>query len=218
MKKIQQGITLISLLIGLLISMIAVAGMLVIFRNAVQTTAHSAAAAVSDGERISSLHRMHMLIQNAGFGLDNPEVDIHLAEPDMITWNKTSHTLHNSYSGDSVIWSSDTDLDGVVTCEGIVPTDEGGIRWIYADCNDAGDWSNVQDWAGSNLIGPSAPGIPPVSLTVSIDRHATCSSVGSGNTASDVFQGVPATFSIVLTTGSTVSSTTCLYNFKPDNP
>lgn len=51
----QVGISLISLLIGLLISSVVLIGMMMVFRNTIQMVVPASEASRSDGERVSAL-------------------------------------------------------------------------------------------------------------------------------------------------------------------
>lgn len=66
----QSGATLISLMIGLLISMLCLIGLLSSYRTMVKTGAESRIAATHDTELQNGLTAAQMLIQNAGFRLD----------------------------------------------------------------------------------------------------------------------------------------------------
>lgn len=66
----QTGATLISLLIGLLISMLCLIGLLSSYRTMAKTGAESRMAATHDTELQNGLTAAQMLVQNAGFGLD----------------------------------------------------------------------------------------------------------------------------------------------------
>lgn len=66
----QIGATLISLLIGLLISMLCLIGLLSSYRTIAKTGAESRMAATHDTDLQNGLTAAQMLVQNAGFGLD----------------------------------------------------------------------------------------------------------------------------------------------------
>jgi len=215
--KKQRGVTLIELLIGLLLSSIAIAGMLLTFRSTLQVTARANPAAVADGERIAALLRTHLLLQKAGYGVDTPDMDTHVLDMDDLSWDGSGLQSGSTGLGGSLIWSSDANLDGVVECEGVVPGSGGGLVFVRADCTNAAAWQLAQNWVGVDLVAPPGPEVPEAALAVTMDGSA-CSPVGVGDPAIDVLQGVTATVAITLSTGVAVSSSTCLYNFSPAAP
>lgn len=229
--KSQKGESLISLLIGLLISMIVITGMLMVFRSTLRITVPATTAAISDGERIAALMRAHMMLQGAGFGIESPQYGIHLVVEDNLVWinvdgggyletttggggsngnsqgngNANSNGNGNDLNTDTptaIIWADDLDQDGVLQCEGLVPTNEGGLKAISAVCNDAGHWGDVQTWDATDITGE-------INFTVAIDQSSTCQPFGVP---------VAGALTVILTTttssGHPVSSTTCLANFQ----
>ena len=64
-----RGYTLISILIGLLLSVIVISGMMVAFRSTLQVIVPASQNAQNDGQRLSGLLRSSKLLQNAGFGV-----------------------------------------------------------------------------------------------------------------------------------------------------
>lgn len=68
--KYQSGTTLISLLIGLLISMLCIIAVLSSYRTIVKTGVESRVAATHDTQLQTGLATAQIFLQNAGFGLD----------------------------------------------------------------------------------------------------------------------------------------------------
>ncbi|MBQ0117300.1 MAG: hypothetical protein KBS98_05210 [Flavobacterium sp.] len=68
--KYQLGTTLISLLIGLLISMLCILALLSSYRTIVKTGVESRIAATHDTQLQAGLTTAQMFLQNAGFGLE----------------------------------------------------------------------------------------------------------------------------------------------------
>lgn len=89
----QKGESLIGLMIGLLVSMIAIAGMLMIFREVVQVSTTAGTAAKEDGERLSTLASAHLLLQKAGFGLEDPQLDTDLLAVNQLVWYEETEIL-----------------------------------------------------------------------------------------------------------------------------
>ncbi|MCO5785410.1 hypothetical protein DHB74_03455 [Pseudomonas sp. G11-1] len=66
----QCGATLVSLMVGLVVSMVAVLGMLALYRTAVQVTSESTRYARVTGDRAAAIINAETLLQNAGYGID----------------------------------------------------------------------------------------------------------------------------------------------------
>jgi hypothetical protein len=72
MRSQQRGVTLISLMVGLVISMIALLGVLTVYKNAIRNVFGSAGmvpSAAQDGQLSSGLLSAQMVLQDAGFGI-----------------------------------------------------------------------------------------------------------------------------------------------------
>jgi len=65
----QGGQTLISLLIGVLISLITIAAMLVLYKTMIEVSANASRSALRDGQVSAALLAAQMELQSAGFGM-----------------------------------------------------------------------------------------------------------------------------------------------------
>ena len=74
----QRGISLISLMIGLLVSLLAVMGMMALYRTVMHTTTESGAYAQLAGDRSAALLVAHTYLQGAGFGVEDATLGDHL--------------------------------------------------------------------------------------------------------------------------------------------
>lgn len=68
----QQGSTLISLLIGMLISLLCIGGSLTLYKNLVRVAAETQTDATYDGQLALSMLTARFELQNAGFGIAGP--------------------------------------------------------------------------------------------------------------------------------------------------
>jgi Tfp pilus assembly protein PilW len=68
----QQGSTLISLLIGMLISLLCIGGSLTLYKNLVRVAAETQSDATYDGQIALSMLTARLELQNAGFGIAGP--------------------------------------------------------------------------------------------------------------------------------------------------
>lgn len=69
---------MISLMVGLVISMIVCVGLMVVFRNAVKVATDSKTYSTNDNQMNSSLVSAGMLVQEAGYGISSPTLGTHL--------------------------------------------------------------------------------------------------------------------------------------------
>lgn len=160
----MQGVTLVGLMVGLVISMLVVVGMMTVFRTVVQATLQSRQTAAEDDRRVSALMRMALHLQDAGFGLQAPAYGAQLlvlsgaslalasdgtyrlsgtpVEPDVE--NAASNAgvepdVENAPSN-AVLWAYDLSASGTVQCAGFVyeAADNAAARLVYlapANCS-----------------------------------------------------------------------------------
>lgn len=68
-QRRHRGESLISLMIGLLISTLTIAGMLVLYKAMVQVSGNASRTAIRDGQASAALTAVQMDLQSAGFGV-----------------------------------------------------------------------------------------------------------------------------------------------------
>jgi len=124
--KRQLGISLLSLLIGLLVSMIVILGMLAIYRSSVQVSVRAAEDAAQSNQKVSALLRADKYLQSAGFGVIDPQyggANIHLISGASLsggaggTLSGTAQTPSGSprqATGNAIVWyrEDDANLNG----------------------------------------------------------------------------------------------------------
>ncbi|NHQ86419.1 hypothetical protein HA050_09860 [Iodobacter sp. HSC-16F04] len=72
--KSQSGVSLISMLVGITISLITALAMLTLFRHSIKITADTTQISKQDAERTSAMTIAPILLQDAGFGINNARV------------------------------------------------------------------------------------------------------------------------------------------------
>ena len=97
----QTGATLISLLIGLLISTLCLIGLLSSYRTMVKTGAESRMATTHDTELQNALTAAQMLVQNAGFGLEGND-NLAIADIDIGSLDDNSALLWRYKDDDNI--------------------------------------------------------------------------------------------------------------------
>lgn len=198
--KRQHGVSLISLLIGLLISSIVLIGMMVIFRNTIQTAVPASESARSDGERVAALLSAHMLVQDSGFGIENAVYGTHLQVlNDNITVSLDAPDGSQA-TGNTLVWLSK--IAGSLQCNGLQADSQGGLWRVSCDTS----MGNITPT--SRLILPSqyaADTVDPISITV---NRKPCWPFGVG-----VSGHILITLNVQNSTEHHIDSSTCAVNF-----
>lgn len=121
----QSGQSLISMLIGVLISLVTIAAMMVLYKTMIEVSANASRSALRDGQVSAALLAAQMDLQNAGFGV---------APADAM-----STKLVVRESGKAVVWRYRPDLaSSSFICSGLVLVDAQGLyRYPAKACTDA---------------------------------------------------------------------------------
>lgn len=118
MRSRQKGQTLIGLLVGVLISLLTIAAMLVLYKTLIEVSANASRSALRDGQVSSALLSAQIELQQAGFGVpltDALDTKIAITE-----------------SGKQVAWRYKSNLaDSGFVCTGIRLVDSGDARGLY---------------------------------------------------------------------------------------
>lgn len=110
-RKFQDGVSLISLMVGVTISMIVILAVMVVYKTTVSNGAIAGQAAISDGERMVALLSEASLMQEAGFGIDSAEygTDLLVISDAAIGTTEVDETSENNGKGNS---NSDSNGNG----------------------------------------------------------------------------------------------------------
>ncbi|MGS0537012.1 MULTISPECIES: hypothetical protein [unclassified Pseudoalteromonas] len=196
----QYGISLISLLIGLLISSIVLIGMMMIFRNTIQTTVPASESSRSDGERVSALLSAHMLLQDAGFGIADAAYNTHLRilnDDTLVALDAPSGSIA---TGNTIVWLSD--IAGSIQCNGLRADTSGGLWRVSCDTM----MGNITPTA--RLVLPSQYSTDDVEPITIVATRAPCWPFGIG-----VEGSIKITLVVQNSTEHFIDSSTCMVNF-----
>ncbi|WP_199524495.1 PilW family protein [Pseudoalteromonas sp. bablab_jr011] len=196
----QQGLSLISLLVGLLISSFVLSGMMMIFRNTIQVVVPSTESSRSDGERVSSLLAAHMLLQDAGFGIKEPIYGTHIRVLNNSELVPLGAPQGSTAIGDTVLWLSN--IADNEQCSGLWADKEGGLWRVSCDKN----MGNIT--STSRLILPSQYSADNVDAIKFIATRASCQPFGI-----DVSGEIRLTVRVQNSVLRQIESSTCLLNF-----
>ncbi|MDH1767666.1 hypothetical protein N5D37_18940 [Comamonas aquatica] len=112
------GVTLISLLVGLAISMMVILAALGLFQRMVKTTVDARKDAQSNAQRNASFLSAGLLVQSAGFGIADAVWGTHGMVLEDLEWDAASLKLTGQNStdgqGNAVVWSDN--ISGVSQC------------------------------------------------------------------------------------------------------
>ena len=218
----QSGITLISLMVGLTISMMVTVTMLMVFKNVILSTGDARAGASTDEQRTAALLRANISLQDAGYGIDAPASPRDLLVLSNATLDRTTKKLAasvaaNGTPGNAVVWSLRPNL--VTTqCAGLVydpATDgSGGLKYLPAqDCiaGAQGSWQTLV-WAPAVWAAipkdrlPEFPSLSSVTWTL---QQTACKPFGITATEGSL----TLTLSTNNGNDAVLSDTLCLINF-----
>lgn len=211
----QKGMSLLSLMIGLLISMIAILGMMSLFNTAVKNTTQSSRDARITGERTSGLLVANMHLQSAGYGVSNTSRASHLLLLSGATMSNkriSGTTLGGDGTGNALIWQNNPGAQN--QCTGLYApagTDEKGLYELTVkNCTSIAD-AVAGDWEVRRLIFDKKDIQNPLAVTIKLTTHdaaSPCKSFGIAGAGS-----VSITLNAAEASGQTIDSTTCLLNF-----
>lgn len=212
----QKGVSLLSLMIGLLISMIAILGMMSLFSTAVKNTTQSSRDARITGERTSGLLVASMHLQSAGYGVTNTNRADHLLLLSSATFSNkriSGTTIGGDGTGNALVWMNNPGAQN--QCTGLYApagADEKGLYELTAkNCTSITD-AIGSDWEVRRLIFDQKDIQNPLAVTIKLTTHDATSPckgfgiAGSGNTS--------ITLNAAEASGQNIDSTTCLLNFS----
>ena len=206
----QRGVSLISLMIGLVISMLGILAMLAVYKTTVKQAAFAGQGATTDGQRMAALFSAQTLLQEAGYGVDKAAYGTDLVVISAATLNGgslggTAQTALPA-TGTAVVWGSKTAT--TYMCQGLYATATGGfVRLPAVACTAATEWNTLK-WSPVDLVADTKA---EQGFSVQVQKSsaaAGCKTFG--------ITGGGALLAVLNTTNSTslaATGTTCLTNF-----
>ena len=222
----QRGITLISLMTGLAISMVLVLATLMLFQRMVRATTAARIDAQADAQRTAAFLSAGIAAQEAGYGIDAAQAGTHLVV-------LTNAALADSAlsgtpaslgaTGNAVVWAENA--TGDPRCSALLAPsliDKGGLRKLGpVPCADAAAFSDL-DWTATVLPLMDAPTTPvadpPAAPLVTITwRAAACTPFGiAAGTGAD--EKVLLTLTAANSNGVVLETSQCLDNVSASAP
>jgi len=212
--RTQRGMSLISLMAGLLISMIAILAMMGLFNGTLKNTLAAVQDSRLTSERSSGVLITSVLAQSAGFGIASatPQQHLLLLNNATVVDGRLRGTS-TSQQGNALLW--ETQLADGTYCAGIfAPTTETERGLYELPARRCSSLSNTLDtaWQARALITDRKPGAASFNILFSLryyDSDSPCKALGIAGSG-----GVSLTVSIEASGGHPVNSTTCLLNFS----
>lgn len=228
----QRGATLISLMVGLVISMLVTVATLMLYKNLVRATTAARIDAQADAQRTAAFLSAGIAAQDAGYGIDAAHAGTHLvvledAKLDGSTLSGTSVSQgrtpnivdHNGYA---VVWAENA--TGARRCSALLApslNDKGGLRKLGpVPCADAAAFSTLAWTTALPLMdAPTTPVTdPPTAPLVAITwRAAACTPFGiAAGTGAD--EKVLLTLTAANSNGVVLETSQCLANVSASAP
>lgn len=177
--KQQRGLTLISLMVGLTLSLLTIAAMMAMYRITVGVAADAGRTARFNGEISNALFVAKNKLQAAGFGIVNPAYDTDLLilqgaalVSGALTGSAVEINDEGIAAGNAVVWTwEDPDNDVDRRCE-VLLAPGSGADLIYISgrpCTSAAEWASIA-WGTTSdrLIGDFQHEIDALILDASI--------------------------------------------------
>ena len=224
----QRGITLISLMTGLAISMVLVLATLMLFQRMVRATTAARIDAQADAQRSAAFLSAGIAAQEAGYGIDAAQAGTHLVV-------LTNAALADSAlsgtpaslgaTGNAVVWAENaTGATGDPLCSALLApslSDKGGLRKLGpVTCANAAAFSTLEWTTALPLLdAPTTPvADPPTAPLVAITwRAAACTPFGIA-----AGTGAPEKVLLTLTAdnsnGVQLETSQCLVNVSASAP
>lgn len=212
----QYGFSLISLLVGVAISMIAIMGMMSLFSSTVQSTAHAARDARLTGERSTGLMVASSRLQEAGYGIADVSRANHLlllagatlSDDGMLNGTKVS----GDGTGNALVWQW---RDGATDrCSGLYApsgNDQQGLyELVVKNCGSV-DAALTTEWETRRLIFDKKDIQDPLAVSISLTQFNSAPGCHGFGVAGQ--GGVRVTLSAREPSGTSLNSSTCLLNF-----
>lgn len=232
-RRTQSGLSLVSLMVGMAISMFAVLGALALYRSTTQTVFGEGGlvrSSLQDGQLASGLLSAQIALQGAGYGIAAPTSGTHLLllsnaslNPDTLVLSGTLQTIGAAVkSGNALVWIANPGLSANSAdfrCLGLVSdTTSKALYMIQSSgaCHPlTTQWSQIT-WLRRTLVDAN---VQTQAVSLSAQNASNCWPYGSVPKAISGFDPPTASVMIKLGYSGSVSGasntyTSCLANLS----
>jgi len=216
----QSGESLISLMVGLLLSMVVALAMLSMYKVSARYGGQAGQDAAADAQLTAALLRAGQAVQDAGYGIASASLDTQLVVLSGAALNNralTGSTVATGASGNAVLWAMNT--TGTAQCAGLLfKATSGGGGGLFFLGPVACSTGSVSDW--SSLSWTSIRWVDRPAYQSSNAYNQTAISFSVASTACKPFGVTASSGNVVWTLSSTnrsgapLAEQQCLFNFK----
>jgi len=200
----QRGMSLVSLMVGLVVSLVATVGLLSVYHNSLVVTASAIQGSTNDSQLASLLLRTGASVEDAGYGIASASFGTQIVPLTgaLLTGTSLSGTVAAAgATANAIVWA--TQSGATTQCAGFAPSAT-GLKYLEPyPCADALAYSTIP-WTAVAVASSSTT---PMNFTVT---QQTCEPYGITATTAKYIVTISSTDSI----GATVSSQQCLMNFQ----
>lgn len=215
-RQRARGATLISLMVGMTISMLVVAAMMLVFRNLARTTGEALRDAQYDDSLVAGLLASGLTLHEAGFGVAGARLGTHLIVVRGASMNgqqlQGSTVISGTErTGNLVIWQQE--LGNGTQCSGLLAPSSGGLlRLQPTDCSNPGQWESL-NW--NSLVMTRALTTEAITITATeLPGSSSCAPFGIATA-----QGhLRIVLSALNSNGIALTAAECINNFADPSP
>lgn len=198
-----RGVSLISLMVGLIIASIAVVGLMLLYKSTISSAAKAGISARNNAEWTQGLLVADMEMQGAGFGIASPgAADFVLLKGAAFQDSKltassavTADDLASLQTGNAVVWGTNP-TGAAYVCHALVIRQTAGnnapvgkIDLLTAtsatSCSAASDWASAT-WSATPLASPAAA--PQAFATLVQAERKACAPFGTYSTTNKAIE------------------------------
>ena len=204
--NLQRGLSLVSLMVGITISMLVVVAMLATYKATLAITVDAGQGARSNGQLAAGLLAAQIELQGAGFGVESPAYATNLvvlggaALGEGLTLEGASARPLAS-AGNAVVWDSASAVGGARQC-GLLVFAGGNLTYARAACTQASGWAPLT-WSNAVVL---AEGVQGLDITA---RAQACRPFGLGSGRG----GLVVTLAASNANGVASTHSVCVANF-----
>lgn len=205
----MQGVSLISLMVGLAIASMVMLAALGLFQRMTKSTGEARKDAQRSAQRNAGLAAVELLLQSAGFGVEGAQWGVHVQQLS-VQWDaEQEKLLPADGQSNAVVWAENT--AGTVQCHVLwSPYDAGGLRLLGpASCADTQTWQDSEDWGEPRSLNGAGADV----VHMQYDAVA-CMPFGIGSALDRETARAQITLSTTSNQGQALASSVCLVNVK----
>jgi len=216
----QGGESLISLMVGLLLSMVVALAMLSMYKVSARYGGQAGQDAAADAQLTAALLRTGLAVQDAGYGIASASLGTQLVVLSGAALNGralSGSTVATGSSGNAVLWAMNT--TGTAQCAGLLfKATNGGGGGLFFLGPVACSTGSVSDWSSLSWTATRWADRPAYQASNTYNQTAISFSVAS--TACKPFGVTASSGNVVWTLASTnrsgapLAEQQCLFNFK----